>query len=140
MRLREWLFGHFRAVARAFGFEEVDAPVLEHAELLTRKSGGEIVDQLYCFEIHEHRYALRPEITPSLARMVLARRGALRLPLRWSSIPQCWRYERMQRGRRREHYQWNLDVWGEPRVVAEAELIAAALAALDRLRGAADEV
>jgi len=133
MRLREWLFGHFRAVARAFGFEEVDAPVLEHEELFTRKAGEEIVGQLFRFELHEHRYALRPELTPSLARMVLARRGALRLPLRWFGIPQCWRYERMQRGRRREHYQWNMDVWGEPRVTAEAELIAALLEALDRL-------
>jgi histidyl-tRNA synthetase len=133
MRLREWLFGHFRAVARSFGFEEVDAPVLEHAELYTRKAGEEIVEQLYHFEIHGRHYALRPEITPSLARMVMARQGALRLPLRWSSIPQCWRYERVQRGRRREHYQWNLDVWGEPRVTAEAELIAALFEALDRL-------
>jgi len=133
MRLREWLFGHFRAVARAFGFEEVDAPVVEHEELFTRKAGEEIVQQLYHFELHEHRYALRPEITPSLARMVLARKGALRFPLRWSSIPQCWRYERMQRGRRREHYQWNLDIWGEPRVTAEAELVAALFQALDGL-------
>jgi histidyl-tRNA synthetase len=133
LRLREWLFGHFRAVARAFGFEEVDAPVLEHEELFTRKAGEEIVAQLYHFELHEHRYALRPELTPSLARMVLARRGALRLPLRWFGIPQCWRYERMQRGRRREHYQWNMDVFGEPRVSAEAELIAALFQALDRL-------
>jgi histidyl-tRNA synthetase len=132
-RLREWLFGHFRAVARSFGFEEVDAPVLEHAELYTRKAGEEIVQQLYHFEIHGHRYALRPEITPSLARMVIARQGALRLPLRWSSLPQCWRYERVQRGRRREHYQWNLDIWGEARVTAEAELIAALFRALDRL-------
>jgi histidyl-tRNA synthetase len=140
MRLREWLFGRFRAVARSFGFEEVDAPVLEHAELFTRKAGEEILDQIYAFELHEHRYALRPEITPSLARMVLARKGALRLPLRWSSIPQCWRYERMQRGRRREHYQWNLDIWGEPRVTAEAELIAALFQALDRLGVPAPEV
>ena len=133
LRLREWLFGRFRAVARAFGYEEVDAPVVEHAELFTRKAGEEIVQQLYHFELHGHRYALRPELTPSLARMVLARRGALRLPLRWFAIPQCWRYERMQRGRRREHYQWNMDVWGEPRVTAEAELIAALFQALDAL-------
>jgi histidyl-tRNA synthetase len=133
LRLREWLFGHFRAVSRAFGYEEVDAPVLEHEELFTRKAGEEIVQQLYRFELHDHRYALRPELTPSLARMVLARRGALRFPLRWFGIPQCWRYERTQRGRRREHYQWNLDIWGEPSVAAEAELIAALFQALDRL-------
>jgi histidyl-tRNA synthetase len=133
LRLRSWLFEHFRDVARRFGFEEVDAPVVEHAELYQRKAGEEIVEQLYHFQLHERHLALRPELTPSLARMVIARQGALRLPLRWFAIPQCWRYERMTRGRRREHYQWNMDVWGEPDVTAEAELIAALFAALDAL-------
>ena len=133
LRLRSWLFEHFREVARRFAFEEVDAPVVEHAELYQRKAGEEIVDQLYHFQLHERHLALRPELTPSLARMVMARQGALRLPLRWFAIPQCWRYERMTRGRRREHYQWNMDVWGEPDVTAEAELIAALFAATDAL-------
>jgi histidyl-tRNA synthetase len=133
LRLREWIFGHFRAVARRFGFEEVDAPVLEHEELFTRKAGEEIVEQLYHFELHDRRLALRPEITPSIARMVAARRGSLKLPLRWFSIPQCWRYERMTRGRKREHYQWNMDIWGETSVSAEAELIAAIFHCLDRM-------
>ncbi len=133
LRLRTWLFEHFRAVAHRFGFEEVDAPVVEHAELFQRKAGEEIVEQLYHFELHERHLALRPELTPSLARMVIARQGALRLPLRWFAIPQCWRYERATRGRRREHYQWNMDVWGEPDVTAEAELIAALFAATDAL-------
>jgi histidyl-tRNA synthetase len=133
LRQRDWLFGHFRAVARAFAFEEVDAPVLESEELFTRKAGEEIVEQLYHFELHERRYALRPEMTPSLARMVMARAGSLRLPLRWFTITQNWRYERTTRGRKREHFQWNMDVWGEPGVAAEAELIAALFALLDRL-------
>jgi histidyl-tRNA synthetase len=133
LRLRTWLFEHFRAVARRFGFEEVDAPIVEHAELYQRKAGEEIVEQLYHFELHDRHLALRPELTPSLARMVIARQGALHLPLRWFAIPQCWRYERMSRGRRREHYQWNMDVWGEPDVTAEAELIAALFAATDAL-------
>jgi histidyl-tRNA synthetase len=131
MRRRDWLFARFRGVARAFGYDEVDAPVLEHAELFTRKAGEEIVEQLYHFELHGRRYALRGEFTPSLARMVMARAGALRLPLRWTAIPQCWRYERTTRGRRREHYQWNMDIWGEPGVGAEAELIAAIFALSD---------
>jgi histidyl-tRNA synthetase len=133
MRRRTWLFDHFHAVARNFGFEEVDAPVLEHEELFTRKAGEDIVDQLYHFELHERRFALRGEITPSIARMVAARAGGLRLPLRWYSIPQCWRYERMTRGRRREHYQWNMDIWGEPGVGAEAELLASIFALFDRV-------
>jgi histidyl-tRNA synthetase len=124
-RQQEWLFGHFRSVASRFAFEQVDAPVLEPAELFTRKAGEEIIDQLYHFELHDRHLALRPEFTPSLARMVQARAGSLRLPIRWFSIPQCWRYERMARGRKREHYQWNMDIWGEPSVTAEAELLAA---------------
>jgi len=133
LRFRDWLFDHFRAVSHSFGFEGVDGPVLEYEELFTRKAGEEISDQLFHFELHERRYALRPEFTPSLARMVMARAGSLRLPLRWTTIAQCWRYERMTRGRRREHYQWNMDIWGEPGVAAEAELIAAVFALIDRL-------
>ena len=138
LRVRAWLFGHFREVAREFGYEEVDAPVLESAELFVRKAGEEIVEQLYHFTLHERHLALRPEFTPSLARMVMARQGSLSLPLRWFSIPQCWRYERMTRGRRREHYQWNMDLWGVPGVSAEAELIAAVFALVDRLGLAGD--
>ncbi|MEE3329892.1 MAG: histidine--tRNA ligase [Myxococcota bacterium] len=133
LRFREWLFGHFRAVAKSFGYEEVDAPIVEHAELFTRKAGEEIVDQLYHFTLHDRHLALRGEFTPSLARMVMARQGGLAFPIRWFSIPQCWRYERMTRGRRREHYQWNMDVWGEAGVEAEAELLAAICALFDRL-------
>ncbi|MCH2170308.1 histidine--tRNA ligase [Myxococcota bacterium] len=133
MRLRRWLFDHFEEVARRYGFEQIDAPIVEHEELFTRKAGEEIVEQLYHFELHDRRLALRPEMTPSLARMVLARSGSLRMPLRWFSLPQCWRYERMTRGRKREHYQWNMDIWGEPDVTAEAELIAAACDLLDRV-------
>ncbi|MGI9591708.1 MAG: ATP phosphoribosyltransferase regulatory subunit, partial [Myxococcota bacterium] len=133
LRLRDWLFGHFRAVARSFGFEEVDAPVVESQELFTRKAGEEIVEQLYAFELHDRKLALRPEMTPSIARMVMARAGGLRLPLRWFTVTQNWRYERMTRGRKREHYQWNMDVWGEPGVTAEAELIAAIFALFDRV-------
>ncbi len=140
LRRRDWLFEHFRAVAGAFAFEEVDAPVLELEELFTRKAGEEIVEQLYHFELHERRYALRPEMTPSLARMVMARAGSLRLPVRWFSITQNWRYERMTRGRKREHFQWNMDTWGEPGVGAEAELIAAVFNLLDRLGLARDAV
>jgi len=133
MRRRSWLFDHFRRTALGFGFEEVDAPMVEHAELFTRKAGEEIVDQLYHFELHDRHLALRPEMTPSVARMVIARQGALRFPIRWFTITQNWRYERMTRGRRREHFQWNMDVWGEPSVAAEAELVAAVFALLDRV-------
>ena len=132
-RQREWLFEHFRAVARQFAFEEVDAPVVESAELFTRKAGEEIVDQLYHFEIHGRHLALRPEMTPSIARMILARAGSLRMPVRWFTVTQNWRYERMTRGRRREHYQWNMDIWGEPGVAAEGELLSAICCAVDRL-------
>ena len=125
-RLRSWLFGKFRDVARLHGFEEYDAPVVESAELYVRKAGEEIVDQLYTFQDKSGRQlALRPEMTPSLARMVLQKAGSLPLPVKWFSLPQCWRYERMTRGRTREHYQWNMDILGVDDVTAEAELLAA---------------
>jgi histidyl-tRNA synthetase len=124
MRLRNWLFDNFNDAALLHGFDEYDAPVLEHEELYTRKQGEEITQQLYNFEDKgERKVALRPEMTPSLARMVMARAGALPLPIKWFSIPQCWRYERTQRGRGREHYQWNVDIWGTSELSADAELI-----------------
>ena len=124
MRIRSWLFDNFRSAARSHGFEEYDAPVLEYEELYTRKQGEEITQQLYNFEDKgERRVALRPEMTPSLARMVMARAGALPTPIKWFSIPQCWRYERTQRGRGREHYQWNVDVWGSDALEADVELL-----------------
>jgi len=124
MRIRNWLFDNFRAAARSHGFEEYDSPVLEHEELYTRKQGEDITQQLYNFEDKGgRRVALRPEMTPSLARMVMARAGAMPTPIKWFSIPQCWRYERTQRGRGREHYQWNVDIWGSDAVQADAELL-----------------
>ena len=124
MRLRNWLFEHFHAAARSHGFEEYDSPVLESEELYTRKAGEEITAQLYNFEDKGgRRVALRPEMTPSLARMVMAKSGTLPIPIKWYSIPQCWRYEITQRGRGREHYQWNVDIWGMRGVEADAELL-----------------
>src|SRR3546814_5165983 len=113
MRRRKWLFNTWRDTAEKFGFEEYDAPVVEHEQLYTRKAGEQVSQQLYSFEDKSGRkLALRPEITPSLARMIAGRGGALHTPITWFSIPQCWRYERMSRGRKREHYQWNVDIWG----------------------------
>lgn len=124
MRLRNWLFDHFTNASLLHGFEEYDAPVLEYEELYTRKQGEEITQQLYNFQDKGNRkVALRPEMTPSLARMVMARVGGLPMPIKWFSIPQCWRYERTQRGRGREHYQWNVDIWGTTEISADAELI-----------------
>jgi len=141
MRLRNWLFGHFRETARLFAFEEYDAPVLESEELYTRKAGEDIVKQLYNFEDKGGRaVALRPEMTPSLARMILQKGKSLALPVRWFSIPQCWRYERMTRGRKREHYQWNMDVFGVPGVGAEAELLGAITTFFSRIGLQASDV
>ncbi len=140
-RLRNWLFTHFREVAQTFAFEEYDAPVVESEELYVRKAGEQIVDELYSFEDKGgRRLALRPEMTPSLARLVLGRAGSLALPLKWFSIPQCWRYERIQRGRRREHYQWNVDILGISDVAAEAELLCLVTTLLSRLGLTAEDV
>src|SRR5919198_6069293 len=122
---RAYIFERWRRVARRFGFVEYDGPPLEPLELYTRKSGEEIVGQLYSFEDKGGRaVSLRPEMTPTLARMVAARANALRKPVRWFTIPQLFRYERQQRGRLREHFQLNVDIVGEADVTADAELVA----------------
>ena len=125
---RNAIFAAWREAARRFGFEEYEGPTLEPLELFTAKSGEEIVRQLYNFEDKGGRaVSLRPEMTPTLARMAGARAGELRKPVRWFSIPQLYRYERTQRGRLREHYQWNVDIMGEEGVAADAEILAVAL-------------
>jgi histidyl-tRNA synthetase len=133
LAVRNHIVGVWRDVARRYGFEEYDGPPLEPLELYTEKSGQEIVQQLYNFvDKGDRAVALRPEMTPTLARMVGARAGAMRKPIRWFSVPQLFRYERQQRGRLREHFQLNLDIVGEPGVGGDAELLAAAI---DVLRG-----
>lgn len=128
---RSFIFGGWRDVARRYGFVEYDGPPLEPLDLYTKKSGAEIVDQLYNFTDKGKRdVALRPEMTPTLARMVAARANAMRKPVRWFSIPQLFRYERAQRGRLREHFQLNMDIIGEADVSADAELIASAIDAM----------
>src|SRR5213596_1891149 len=128
LALRNHIFATWREVARRYGFQEYDGPPLEPLELYTGKSGEEIVQQLYAFEDKGGRkVALRPEMTPTLARMVGARAQALKKPIRWFSIPQLFRYERQQRGRLREHFQLNMDFIGEPGPAADAEIMAAAI-------------
>jgi histidyl-tRNA synthetase len=132
--VRTHITSAWREAARRHAFEEYDGPPLEALDLYTEKSGDEIVGQLYTFEDKGGRaVALRPEMTPSLARMVGARAGALRKPIRWFSMPQLFRYERTQRGRLREHFQWNVDVLGEPEIGADAEVLATGLDALKLL-------
>ncbi len=125
---RAYLLRTWRDVARRFAFVEYDGPPLEPLELYTRKSGEEIVGQLYNFVDKGGReIALRPEMTPTFARMVAAKANALRKPVRWFSVPQLFRYERQQRGRLREHFQLNVDIVGEADVTADAELLAVAI-------------
>jgi histidyl-tRNA synthetase len=125
---RSHIFAAWRSVARRFAFAEYDGPPLEPLDLYTKKSGDEIVGQLYNFEDKGGRQvALRPEMTPTVARMVAARANALRRPVRWFTMPQLFRYERQQKGRLREHYQLNVDIFGEPDVSADAEVLAVAI-------------
>ena len=125
---RAYLMRAWRDVARRYAFVEYDGPPLEPLELYTRKSGEEIVGQLYNFtDKGDRAVALRPEMTPTVARMVAARANALRKPVRWFSMPQLFRYERQQKGRLREHYQLNVDIFGAADVAADAELVACAV-------------
>jgi histidyl-tRNA synthetase len=131
MVLRNAVFDAWTEASRLSGFDEYDACVVESLDLLRRKSGEEIVEQIYHFKDKSDReLALRAEMTPTLARMVASKQGSLSLPLKWFTIAQCFRYERTTRGRKREHYQLNLDIIGEPSVSAEAEVIATAANAM----------
>jgi histidyl-tRNA synthetase len=128
MAVRSHIVGVWREVARRYAFQEYDGPPLEPTDLYIEKSGPEIVQQLYNFVDKGGReIALRPEMTPTFARMVGARVGGMRKPVKWFSIPQLFRYERAQRGRLREHFQLNLDIVGEAGVGADAELLATAV-------------
>lgn len=132
LRLQKYIFSTWRQVCEQFGYEEYDAPVLEPTELYLSKGNEEIIaEQTYTFKDRGDRsLTMRTEMTPTVSRMVAARRQELSYPLRWYSIPQCWRYERMQRGRGREFYQLNVDMFGNPDFSADQELIQVADAVL----------
>jgi histidyl-tRNA synthetase len=122
---RNYIFGRWRDVARRYGFLEWDGPILEPTELYKKKSGAEIVDQLFNFiDKGEREVAMRPELTPSLARLVAAHEREFKKPLKWFSIGQFFRYEKQQRGRLREHFQLNCDIIGETNLSADVELMA----------------
>lgn len=122
---RQFIFDRWRDVARRYSFREYDGPPLEPLELFTTKSGDEIVGQLYNFTDKGGRQvALRPEMTPTLARMAAAHERQYKKPMKWFAIPQLYRYERQQKGRLREHFQFNADIIGERDPSADAELIA----------------
>src|SRR5436305_1305819 len=122
---RQYIFDKWRQTAGRYNFREYDGPPLEPLELFTTKSGEEIVGQLYNFtDKGERAVSLRPEMTPTLARMVAAHERNYKKPIKWFAIPQLFRYERQQKGRLREHFQFNADLIGESDPAADAELIA----------------
>jgi histidyl-tRNA synthetase len=132
---RNYIFDTWRSVAGRYGFREYDGPPLEPLELYTTKSGDEIVGQLYNFtDKGDRAVALRPEMTPTLARMVAAHARSYRKPIKWFAIPQLFRYERQQKGRLREHFQLNADIFGETDPAADAELIALLIDSLRALK------
>ena len=132
MRVRNWIVEAWRRVSLRSGFEEYDSPIFEYLDLLTAKSGPEIAEQLFSFTDRGGRQlAIRPEITPSLARMVNAKINSLPRPIKWFSLPRLCRAENPQKGRSREFFQWNIDIIGEPSPQADAECV---LVAVDALR------
>ena len=131
---RNKVFDAFRAAGEAAGFEPYDSCVVESYELLARKAGEEVGEQIYhFFDKSDRHIALRAEMTPTLARMVAQRQKELSFPIKWTTIAQCFRYERMTKGRKREHYQWNVDIVGEESILAEVEVHGAAVDALRRM-------
>src|SRR4029450_5057940 len=135
---RNYILSTWREVARRYGFVEFDGPVVESLALYEKKSGGELVGQLFTVsasaEPNEVKGALRPEMTPTLARMLVAREREFKKPLKWFCVPNFFRHERQQRGRLREFYQLNCDIIGDPSPAADAELLAVQI---DTLRACA---
>jgi histidyl-tRNA synthetase len=141
MRIQNWLFDHWRSASRVFGFVEYEGPIFEYLDLYRLKSGEEIVSQLFHFQDRGQReFAIRPEMTPTLARMVAARANSLPRPIKWFSIPRMCRSEKPQRGRLREFYQWNADILGVDDPLADAEVIAVAVEFLRQVGLTRDEV
>ncbi len=138
---RNTVFDTWRRVTEAHGFEAYDGPVLEPLELYTRKSGEEIVEQLFAFTDKGGReVALRPEMTPTLARLIGSKAQSLKRPMKWYTIAENFRYERPSRGRLRSHYQLNADIYGEAGIGAEAELISLLVALFRAFGLGSDEV
>jgi len=135
MAVRRRLEGAWRDASTCFGYEEVDGPTFEHLGLYTAKSGEGIVSELFSFRRAggSDDYALRPEFTPTLARMVAARAAQLPMPVKWFAVPNFFRAERPQRGRLREFFQWNVDLLGAEGPAVDAEVIGVAVSALSRL-------
>ena len=135
MAVRRRIEAAWRDASVAFGFDEIDGPTFEHLELYTAKSGEGIVNELFSFRRAggSDDYALRPEFTPTLARMAAARAAQLPVPIKWFAVPNFFRAERPQRGRLREFYQWNVDLLGAEGPAIDAEVIGVAVAALARL-------
>src|SRR5882724_1519249 len=128
LAVRRYIFDRWRGAARRYGFREYDGPPFEPLELYTQKSGDAIVGQLFNFvDKGDRAVALRPEMTPTLARLVGAHHRDYKKPIKWFAIPQLFRYEKQQRGRLREHFQFNADIIAETDVSADAELIALAI-------------
>ena len=139
--VRNYIFARWREVSRRYGFVEWDGPVLEPTELYKKKSGPEIVGQLFNFtDKGEREVAMRPELTPTLARVVAAHEREFKKPLKWFSIPQCFRYEKQQRGRLREHFQYNCDIIGEAALEADIELVAVCIDLLRAFGFTAEDV
>ncbi len=135
MSIHLWLYEIIKEISESFGYEAYEGPFLEKIELYAAKSGEELVkEQAFCFEDRGGEFiTLRPELTPSLARMVAQRQRQLFMPLRWYSFGNFWRYERPQRGRTREFYQWNMDMIGASSPEADAELVAVCAAFFKRV-------
>jgi len=127
MQIRNWLFNKWREISKLYNYVEYDSPIVEYSELYTRKSNDDIINEMYTFNIgkdNKINLCLRPEMTPSIARMIMNVYPKSSKPIKWFSISQCWRYETTSPGRKREHYQWNVDSFGGVNIKTDVELLA----------------
>ena len=140
MVYREWLFNTWKSVSQSFGFQMYDGPIVENLILYTRKGGDDIEKEMYAFKLGNNTYTLRPEMTPTAARMICKSYSKSVGPSKWFSIPQCWRYEDTSRGRKREHYQWNVDIFGAQPVKSEVEILLVLCTFFNKVKLTPDDV
>jgi histidyl-tRNA synthetase len=139
MAAREWLFKTWDRISETHNFRKYDAPIVEHAELYTRKGGDDILKEMYSFISEKKTLCLRPEMTPTLARMSINSKNDV-LPLKWFCQAQCWRFETVTKGRKREHYQWNADILGGDVVKSDAEILSLIASFFEQVNLTPDEV
>lgn len=140
MVVRNWLFDAWTRISKKFGFQQYDCPIVEYQNLYTRKANDDIINEMFAFDLGNNKLTLRSEMTPSLARMMMKFYKTAPSPFKMFSIAQCWRFEDIKRGRKREHYQWNVDIFDGEKIITEIEVLSIIVAFFEEIKLSPNDV